>query len=423
MDRDSASRTSFNDMGQWETFNIAEKDQNTGKKINEEGSFSGFADCLIDDAMMFPGEARAMNTNAPSGRPKSGNNQEPDEGDDSEDFTPVKRMAGAPPGLERQGSAAMSETETDNDLDESYEEPEPLLFSESWQDKEARIREQSSFGHLPGWRLVPIIVKAYDDLRQEQMVAQIVKAMGNILKEANVPVYIRPYDIIATQLGGTGGLIEAVPDTVSIDSLKRHDPSFTTLDDFFVRHFGMGVRSSQGYRKARRNFVASMAGYAVICYLLQIKDRHNGNILLDNEGHIVHIDWGFVFMSSPGKNLNFEAAPFKLTSEFVALMGGSRSSSFRRFRRLTARAFLELRKRREEIILLVEMLSIGNEDLGCFRKRPQAAIAALRERFRPDLTNDNDASRYVDGLINQSLRNWTTKWYDEYQMCCLGIAA
>jgi phosphatidylinositol 4-kinase B len=89
-----------------------------------------------------------------------------------------------------------------------------------------------------------------------------------------------------------------------------------------------------------------MAGYAVVCYLLQIKDRHNGNILLDNEGHIVHIDWGFVFMSSPGKNLNFEAAPFKLTSEFVQLMGGSRSSSFRRFRRLTARAFLELRKRR-----------------------------------------------------------------------------
>jgi phosphatidylinositol 4-kinase len=84
---------------------------------------------------------------------------------------------------------------------------------------------------------------------------------------------------------------------VSIDSLKRRDPSFTTLDDFFIRHFGKGIKSSQGYKKARRNFVSSMAGYAVVCYLLQIKDRHNGNILLDNEGHIVHIDWGFVFMS------------------------------------------------------------------------------------------------------------------------------
>jgi phosphatidylinositol kinase/protein kinase (PI-3 family) len=90
---------------------------------------------------------------------------------------------------------------------------------------------------------------------------------------------------------------------------------------------------------------------------------------------------------------------------------------------LTARAFVELRKRREEIILLVEMMSIGNEDFPCFRNRPQAAIAALRERFRIDLNNDRQVATYVDGLINQSLSNWSTKWYDEYQMCCVGIAA
>ena len=275
---------------------------------------------------------------------------------------------------------------------------------------------------MPGWRLVPIIVKSYDDLRQEQMVSQLLAGMENILKEANVPVRIRSYDIIATQNGGTGGLIEAVPDTVSLDSLKRNDPSYTTLDDFFTRHFGRGTKDA-GYKKARRNFVSSMAGYAVVCYILNIKDRHNGNILLDNKGHIVHIDWGFLFMSSPGKNMNFESAPFKLTREFVEVMGGARSSSFRRFRRLTARAFLELRNRREEIILLVEMMCVGNEDLPCFRNRPQAAIAALRDRFRVDLTSDRQVVAYVDSLINQSLGSWSTKWYDEYQMCCVGIAA
>ena len=166
-----------------------------------------------------------------------------------------------------------------------------------------------------------------------------------------------------------------------------------------------------------------MAGYAVVCYLLQIKDRHNGNILLDNQGHIVHIDWGFVLASSPGKNAGFEAAPFKLTGEFVNLMGGSRSASFRRFRRLTTLAFLEVRKRREEIILLVEMISVGNEDLPCFRKKPAMAIAALRERFRPDLVVDKSVESYVDGLINSSLANWSTKWYDEYQMMCVGVKA
>ncbi len=65
-----------------------------------------------------------------------------------------------------------------------------------------------------------------------------------------------------------------------------------------------------------------------------MKDRHNSNILIDRSGHIIHIDFGFFIGCSPGYNLGFEKAPFKLTPDYLELMGGVDSDFFRHFKHL-----------------------------------------------------------------------------------------
>jgi phosphatidylinositol kinase/protein kinase (PI-3 family) len=53
---------------------------------------------------------------------------------------------------------------------------------------------------------MPIIVKSNDDLRQEQFVSQLLFQFDSIFKAARLPVWLRPYDILA--ITDTGGLIE-----------------------------------------------------------------------------------------------------------------------------------------------------------------------------------------------------------------------
>jgi phosphatidylinositol 4-kinase len=292
--------------------------------------------------------------------------------------------------------------------------PPPVVFRENWKEKEGRIRTLSAFGWHPSWKLLPILIKANDDLRQEQLASQLIYRMTAILAREKVPVWLCPYEILA--LTESGGIIEAIPDTISISSLKKNDPNYSSLKGFFHSFF----EGTDSLADAKANFCESLAGYSMVCFLLQMKDRHNGNILLDNKGHLIHIDFGFFFLSSPGKNSNFESAPFKLTREFVDVLDGPDSRLFRVFRMLCYRAFIALRRHCMEIILLIEMLKQGNEYLPCFRGRPDDAINELRHRFRLDL-NDRACLEYVNALIDESLENWRTNWYDRYQRYCVGV--
>ena len=100
------------------------------------------------------------------------------------------------------------------------------------------------------------------------------------------------------------------------------------------------------------------AAYCLVCYLLQVKDRHNGNILLDSAGHLIHIDFGFMLSTSP-KNLGFEASPFKLTPEFVEVMGGLGSDMFEYFKILMLQGLVAARKHHEKLLTLVEIMRSG----------------------------------------------------------------
>lgn len=253
------------------------------------------------------------------------------------------------------------------------------------------------------------IFKVGDDCRQDVLALQMIAAFRGIFNNVGLDVYVYPYRVTATAPGC--GVIDVLPNSISRDMLGRE--AVNGLYDYFVSKYG-GEESIR-FQEARNNFVKSMAAYSVISYLLQFKDRHNGNIMVDDAGHILHIDFGFCFDIAPG-GVKFERAPFKLTSEMVAVMGGSTTSqSYRWFEELCIKAFLASRQYTEKLChMVVLMLDSG---LPCFK--PQT-IQHFRERFVLD-KSERDAADFMKDLIKKSYGSHSTGVYDQFQLMTNGI--
>lgn len=183
-------------------------------------------------------------------------------------------------------------------------------WSSLWKNKEKLIKERSPYSSFDSLVIRPMIVKSGDDLRQESLALNLIRCMKSIFDRENCNLFIHPYDVIIKNhnSGFIGKLLlyqEFIPDTISIDSLKKKYPMMD-LNEIFREIFHTDFEACQ------LNFLRSLAGYSLVTYILKIKDRHNGNILMDAQGHIIHIDFGFMLSNSPG-NWDFESAPFKLT--------------------------------------------------------------------------------------------------------------
>lgn len=133
------------------------------------------------------------------------------------------------------------------------------------------------------------------------------------------------------------------------------------------------------------------------CYILAVKDRHNGNLMIDNKGNLVHIDFGFLLGTSPGGNMGFETAAFKLSEEMYRLLGGSMEATpFREFLDLTVEAFLCIRKYWSEICSLVNCMS--DSGLPCFLPN---TLSNLKGRFTPEQSESQAAQNMLARVANE----------------------
>ena len=294
----------------------------------------------------------------------------------------------------------------------------PLLrhvYSPCWLERENLLRQTSPYAHLPGWRLASFLVKADDELRREILAMQAVKILEEICDEEDVGAWFHPYATICA--GKRAGILETLPDSKSLDFVKKEflrycrapaDSSSASLG----RYFDAAYPLPEDRRTAAVNFAVSLASYSLLCYVFDVKDRHNGNILLDAAGRLVHIDFGYVLGASPG-SINFEDAPFKLTPEYLDVLQQSpvaQSVAFTAFVNTFTKGLHAIYKHRSKLQALLALYFTGHP-----QKRQHAVQHNFLLKFNDLDGHPATTAAVARGLIREALNSERTRQYDWYQ--------
>ena len=270
-------------------------------------------------------------------------------------------------------------------------------------------------GHALPETKYSIIFKKGDDLRQDQLVVQMIQLMDNLLKKDGLDLKLNPYKVLATAAGRDAadysGFVECVPKCRPISNVLEQ---YRDIRRFLAEYCPDPMNPQNPAKEALKNFIKSCAGSCVVTYILGVGDRHLDNLMLTEDGMLFHIDFGYIL----GKDPKPFPPPMKLCKEMVEAMGGSNSESYRQFHSYCCEAYNILRKWAPLILNLFQLMEGAR--IPDISNDPEKAMLKLQEKFRLDL-NDEEAGQWMQKLINDSAsalmpqlmetaHRWATYW-------------
>ena len=260
----------------------------------------------------------------------------------------------------------------------------------------------------------PLLFKTGDDLRQDQLVVQIIALMDRLLLKENLDLKLTPYRILATST--LAGAVQFVAPSAPLSTILQNPKYKGSILGYLRVHnpATSDAPSVLGVRKdAMDNYVKSVAGYCVITYLLGVGDRHLDNLLLTEDGHFLHIDFGYIL----GRDPKPMAPLMKLSREMVEGMGGGSNptavheSQFDAFRQYCFTAYTTLRRSSSLILNLFSLMQNANIP-GLAMFSGEQAVGKVEERFKLDV-DEEEAVRFFSQMIDREMGAWAPVLIDK----------
>mmetsp|Transcript_42967 Transcript_42967/g.96713 ORF Transcript_42967/g.96713 Transcript_42967/m.96713 type:complete len:1189 (-) Transcript_42967:41-3607(-) len=235
------------------------------------------------------------------------------------------------------------------------------------------------------------MVKWGDDLRQDQLITQLMSLMQRaweegLPKETSRLLKLAPYKVLAVT--PKAGYIKFVPNSKPLAKALR-ESNWDLVAYFRQSAAARGLPLSAVLDR----FMGSVAAFSVATYVLGIGDRHLDNLMVTDSGFFFHVDFGFVLGDDPKPG----APPLRLPREIVTALHYADSTAptgrYDRCFALAGEAFQVLRNRCTlwtSMVMLTAAAGGGGVSKLRSERHANQAVAGIVERLHMD-QEDGDA--------------------------------
>ena len=242
-----------------------------------------------------------------------------------------------------------------------------------------------------------VIFKNGDDIRQDQLILQIISFMDSLLRDVELNFQFTTYKVLATSK--ESGFVEFVNNSDTIFNILKKDKK---IQQYIKKH-----SNDSNYQEHLKNYLISCAGYCVVTYLLAIGDRHLENLMIDQKGRLFHIDFGYIL----GKDPKPYPPPIKLCSEMVECIDDKEE-----FKNLCVKCFLILRQNSRLIVNMFYLM----KDSGISEVNNIENLNKLYNRFESEYTTQqatnalmskiDDSISAIAAVFFEKLHSWAVYW-------------
>ena len=256
-----------------------------------------------------------------------------------------------------------------------------------------------------------IILRLGNDLRQDMLAIQMLKIMDKLWLDNNLDLKLTTYMICPFDL--FSGYIEYINFT-ELYKIQNSSGIIGVLDKEAIIKFlrgtnnknnNNGVYISDTYEERVDNFIKSLAGYCVATCVLGITERTFRNVMIKDNGILIHINIGHLLGHFRYKcGIKTERSLFLLTPEMANVYISENKQDV--FKKCCIKAFNILRHNTSKIINpFIIMSTAGLKDFFGIND-----ILYIKKMLVLDKMNDEDAGNYFLEQIwkckNEKLRQF-----------------